>query len=52
MKQPALIKPYLTVEQMFKWLQKAPNEDSHKRRMAIWLIYTGRLHARKVYNVV
>ena len=52
MKPPAIIKPHLTVKQMFKWLQEAPDEDCHKRRMAIWLIYTGRLNATKVAEIL
>ena len=52
MKQPATIKPHLSVEQMFNWLQKSPDEAAHKRRMAIWMIHTGRLHAPKVAQIL
>lgn len=37
---------------MFQWLQKAPDESSHKRRMAIWLTHTGELHANKVAEIL
>ena len=48
MRPPAIIKQWISIEQMFKWLGQAPDEMSHKRRMAIWLTHTGRLHANKV----
>ena len=37
---------------MFQWLQNAPDEDAHKRRMAIWLTHTGNLHAKQVAKVL
>ena len=52
MKKPAQIKPWLTVEQMFQWLQESPDEAAHKRRMTIWLIHTGRLHASKISEIL
>jgi transposase len=52
MRPPAQIKDWLGIDQMFRWLQEATNEASHKRRMAIWLTYTGKLHAHKVADVL
>ncbi len=52
MRPPAQIKDWLPIDQMFRWLQEAPNEASHKRRMAIWLTHTGKLHAHKVAEVL
>ena len=48
MRQPAAIKSWLSIEKMFQWLQDAPDESSYKRRTAIWLTHTGKLHAKKV----
>jgi len=48
MRPPAQITNWLSLDKMFRWLQAAPDEASHKRRMAIWLTHTGRLHANKV----
>ena len=48
MRAPATIKPWLPIEKMFRWLQDAPDEASYKRRLAIWLTHTGRLHAGRV----
>ena len=48
MRQPAAIKPWLLIEKMFQWIQDAPDESSHKRRMAILLTHKDRLHANKV----
>jgi transposase len=52
MRPPAKIQPYLPIEKMFKWLQDAPNEAAYKRRMAVWLTHTGKLHAPKVAQIL
>ena len=52
MPEPIRIKSWLSIEQMFQWLQNAPNEVSYKKRMAIWLTYTGKLSAPKVAEIV
>ena len=52
MRPPAQIKPYYSVEKMFKWLQNAPDEQSYKRRMAIWLTHTSGLNASKVAGIL
>ena len=52
MRIPAQIKPWLSVEKMFSWLQAAPDESAHKRRMAIWLTHTGQLPASKVAQIL
>lgn len=52
MRPPAKIKPYLSVEKMFKWLQNAPDQASYKRRMAIWLTFTGKLHAPTIAEIL
>jgi transposase len=52
MRPPASIKPHLSINEMFQWLQNAPDEDAHKRRMAIWLTHTGNLYAKQVAKVL
>ena len=52
MRAPAYIKSWLSVEKMFQWLQDAPDDESRKRRRAIWLTYTRKLHARKVAKIL
>lgn len=52
MRPPAEIKTWVSVEKMFQWLQMAPDESSHKRRMAIWLTHTGKLHANKIADIL
>lgn len=52
MRPPAEIKDWLPIGQMFQWLQEAPNEAAHKRRMAIWLTHTGNLHAHQVADIL
>lgn len=52
MRPPAQIKDWLSIDRMFRWLQEAPNEAAHKRRMAIWLTHTGNLHAHKVAGIL
>ncbi|MCK4998456.1 MAG: helix-turn-helix domain-containing protein [Anaerohalosphaera sp.] len=52
MRPPAKIKPHLTIDKMFQWLQNAPDEDAHKRRMAVWLTHTGKLHAKQIAEIL
>lgn len=52
MRPPAQIREHLPVEQLFAWLQQAPDQEAYKRRLAIWLTHTGRLHARQVAQIV
>ncbi len=52
MRPAACIKPWLSTEKMFRWLQNAPDEASYKRRLAIWLTHTRRLHANKVAETI
>ena len=52
MRPPATIRDWLSIDRMFQWLQEAPDEASHRRRMAIWLTHTGRLHAAKVAEIL
>jgi len=52
MRNAAKIRPWLSVATMFQWMQDAPDESSYRRRMAIWLTHTGRLHARKVAEIL
>ena len=52
MRPPATIRPHLSINEMFQWLQNAPDEGAHKRRMAVWLTHTGNLHAKQVAKIV
>ena len=52
MRPPAQIKPWLPIERMFRWLQSAPDEASYKRRLAVWLTGTSRLHANRVADAL
>lgn len=52
MRPPTRIKPHLSIDKMFQWLQNAPDEASYKRRMAVWLTHTGDLHAPKVAQIL
>ena len=52
MRPPAKIKPWLSNRRMFNWLQNAPDENSRKRRRAIWLTHTEKLSARKVAQIL
>ena len=46
------IKPFLSVEKMFEWLQGAEDLAAHKRRMAIWLTFTGELGANRIADIL
>jgi len=52
MRPPAKIKPWLSNRRMFNWMQNAPDENSRKRRRAIWLTHTEKLSARKVAQIL
>ena len=52
MRPCARIKPWQSIEKMFQWLQDAADESSYKRRLAIWLTHTGKLHAGKVAEIL
>ena len=52
MRPPARIRDWLEINKMFQWLQSAADEASYKRRMAIWLTHTGKLHANKVAEIL
>ena len=52
MRPPANIKNWVSIKKMFQWLQNAPDEHSHKRRMAIWLTHTGNLHAHTISKIL
>ncbi len=52
MRAPARIEDHLTTEEMFQWLEDAPDRASYKRRMAVWLTHTERLHARQVAEIL
>ena len=52
MRPSALIKNWLSIEQMFQWLQDAPDKAAYKRRKAVWLTHTEKLHAGKVAEIL
>ena len=48
MRPAARIKDWMNQDEMLLWLNEAADKASYQRRMAIWLTYTGRIHAHKV----
>lgn len=52
MRPPSVIKAWQSIDTMFQWLQEAKDQETYKRRMAIWLTYTGKLHAHKVAEIL
>ncbi len=52
MRKPGVVREWLSVAKMFVWLQEAPDESAYKRRMAIWLSYTGKIHAGKIAEIL
>jgi len=52
MRPPATIKDWLSLDEMFQWVQTAPNKSVSKSRMAIWLTHTGKIHAEKVASIL
>jgi len=52
MRPPAQIKPHLTTEELRDWVYQAPDRNSYQRRLAIWLTYKGKFHARQVADLL
>jgi transposase len=52
MRPPPVIKEWLTAGKLFQWLQSAPDEETHRRRLVIWLTYTNKMHSRKVAELL
>ena len=52
MRPPATINDNLSLDEMFQWVQNAPDQQSYKCRMAIWLTRTSKLHAAKVADIL
>ena len=52
MRAPARIEDHLTTEEMFQWLEDGADRASCKRRMAVWLTHTEKLHAHKVAEIL
>ena len=47
MRPAAHIKDWMSQDEMLQWIRESPDKASYRRRMAIWLTYTGRVHAHK-----
>lgn len=41
MRRPAQIKEWMDIQELAMWVRKAPDKDSYKRRLAIWLTQSG-----------
>ncbi len=52
MRAPAKIEDHLTMEEMSQWLDDAPDRLSYKRRMAVWLTHSERLHAHQIADIL
>jgi transposase len=52
MRPPSVIKEWLTAKKMFQWLQGAPDEETYRRRLVVWLTYTNKIHAGKVAELL
>jgi transposase len=51
MRPPALIQPWLTVEELMVWVREAPTRDAYKMRLAVWLTHIG-YHAYEVSDML
>ena len=48
MRMPARIRPHLTVDELGMWVEDAPDRDTYRRRLAIWMTECGPYHAQQV----
>jgi transposase len=52
MKMPAQIHPWLSDDDLAKWVREAPSQDAYKKRLAIWLTRRGPFHAHRVSDLL
>jgi transposase len=52
MARHAKIAPWFSVEQLRAWMQEAPDTDSLRRRLAIWLTVLGPYPARQIAGML
>jgi transposase len=52
MRRPAIIKPYLSPEELAQWVREAPTIDMYQKRLAVWLTYIGPFHAHQVATLL
>jgi transposase len=52
MRKPAIIKSWLTPEELLSWLKEAPTVEAYQKRLAIWLTYIGPFHAQEVADML
>ncbi len=48
MRPPATIEPWMSAVKMERWAAEAPDENTGKRRLAVWLTHIKKLHAHEV----
>lgn len=48
MRPPTTIRSWMPLGKMKRWASDAPDEGTHKRRLAVLLTHTRKLHAREV----
>jgi transposase len=52
MRRPALIKPWISPEEMMIWVREAPSRDAYQKRLAVWLTHVGPFHAGEVADML
>src|SRR5437773_346005 len=52
MRQPPVIEPWLSVQQLQIWVREAPDKSQYRRRVAIWMIVSGPLHVPAVARLL
>ena len=52
MARHAKIAAWFTVDQLRTWMQEAPDKDSYRRRLAIWLTFLGPYPAGQIAEML
>lgn len=52
MARHASVAPWFTMDQLRAWMQEAPDRDSYRRRLAIWLTFLGPYPASQIAEIL
>lgn len=52
MRNPSVLTPWFTTDQLLAWVREAPDKGAYQRRLAIWLTHSARLPAHRIAGLL
>ena len=52
MRNPSVLTPWFTTDQLMVWVREAPDKGAYQRRLAVWLTHSARLPANRIANLL